>query len=295
MGETMKKNDQRDRLRAILSGQRCVMATSVFDPISARIGDALNVEVGMMGGSVASFAVLGNPDLTLTTLTELAEQVRRVCRSSRLSLMVDADHGFGNALNVMRTIEELETAGAAAVTIEDTLLPRAYGATDATQLISLEEGVGKIKAAVRARADSGLLVMARTSATAITGIDDAVKRFVAYEKAGADVIFVPGLKKKEHLDRISEAVSLPLVLGTTGPALLEDPLYLPSRGVRIWFNGHHHFTAAVQAIYESAKAERLRFGFPVPEAVAPNALLSLLTQDAEHARYTADFLGGIES
>jgi carboxyvinyl-carboxyphosphonate phosphorylmutase len=135
---TMKKNDQRDRLRAILSGQRSVMASSVFDPMSARIADALNVEVGMMGGSVASFAVLGDPDLILTTLTELAEQVRRVCRASNLSLMVDADHGFGNALNVMRTIEELENAGAAGVTIEDTALPRAYGTSDAAQLISLE-------------------------------------------------------------------------------------------------------------------------------------------------------------
>jgi carboxyvinyl-carboxyphosphonate phosphorylmutase len=287
----MKKNEQRDRLRAILSSQRSVMATSVFDPMSARIADALNVEVGMMGGSVASFAVLGDPDLILTTLTELAEQVRRVCRSSNLSLMVDADHGFGNALNVMRTIEELENAGAAGVTIEDTALPRAYGTTDAAQLISLEEGVGKIKAAARAAAGSGLVVMARTSAAAITSIDDAVARLLAYEQAGADALFIPGLKKKEHLDRIFEAVHLPIVLGTSGPALLEDPHYLPSRGVRLWFNGHQHFTAAVQAIYQSVRAERQRFGCELPESIAPDALMALLSQSARHDHNTADFLG----
>jgi carboxyvinyl-carboxyphosphonate phosphorylmutase len=99
----------------------------------------------MFGGSVASLAVLGDPDIALITLTELAEQMRRMSRAAALPVLVDADHGYGNALNVRRTVQELETAGAAGLTIEDTLLPQAFGQTK-TQLISLVEGVGKMKA-----------------------------------------------------------------------------------------------------------------------------------------------------
>src|SRR5579864_9810917 len=132
---------RRDQLRSILSGPVCVRPGSVYDAISIRIAEDVGFELGMFGGSVASLAVLGDPDVALITLTEVAEQMRRMSRASRLPVLVDADHGYGNALNVRRTIEELEAAGAAGLTIEDTLLPPVYGETR-TQLISLEEGVG---------------------------------------------------------------------------------------------------------------------------------------------------------
>lgn len=125
----MNAQDKRKSLAALLAGKRCVYAGSVFDPLSARIADEVGFEVGVLGGSVASFAVLGAPDLMLLTLTELAEQVRRICRASELPVIVDADHGFGNALNVMRTVEELASVGAAGLSIEDTLLPRAFGSS----------------------------------------------------------------------------------------------------------------------------------------------------------------------
>src|SRR5947209_13592670 len=143
---------RRDALRAILAGSACIRPGSVYDAISIRIAEDLGFEVGMFGGSVASLAVLGDPDITLITLSELTEQMRRMSRAAALPVLVDADHGYGNALNVRRTVEELETAGAAGLTIEDTLLPQAYGAEEA-QLISGEEGVGKLKAAVEVRAD----------------------------------------------------------------------------------------------------------------------------------------------
>jgi carboxyvinyl-carboxyphosphonate phosphorylmutase len=151
---------RREKLRSILSGSTCIRPGSVYDAISIRIAEDLGFELGMFGGSVASLAVLGDPDVALITLTELAEQMRRMSRASALPVLVDADHGYGNALNVRRTIEELETAGAAGLTIEDTLLPQAYGET-ATQLISLEEGVGKMKAALDARRDSSLVIVGR--------------------------------------------------------------------------------------------------------------------------------------
>src|SRR5581483_3169109 len=118
---------RRRRFRAQLGERRCIHPGSVFDPISARIAADLGFEVGMLAGSVASLAVLGAPDLILLSLSEFADQAYRINRAADLPLLVDADHGYGNALNVMRTVEELETAGVAALSIEDTALPRGYG------------------------------------------------------------------------------------------------------------------------------------------------------------------------
>src|SRR6516162_556279 len=166
---------RREKLRAILSGMRCIRPGSVYDAISIRIAEDLGFEVGMLGGSVASLAVLGDPDIALITLTELAEQVLRMSRAAALPVLVDADHGYGNALNVRRTVQELDAAGAAGLTIEDTLLPQAFGEAK-TQLISLEEGVGKMKAALDGRGDPSLVIMARTGASSITTLGDAIAR-----------------------------------------------------------------------------------------------------------------------
>src|SRR5258706_13516161 len=168
---------RRDALRLILTGSRCIRPGSVYDAISIRIAEDLGFEVGMFGGSLA---VLGDPDVTLITLTELAEQMRRMSRAAALPVLVDADHGYGNALNVRRTVQELEMAGAAGLTIDDTLLPQAFGQTG-TQLISTEEGVGKMKAAVDARGDPRLVIMARSGAASISSLDAASARAVAYQ------------------------------------------------------------------------------------------------------------------
>src|SRR4051812_21825847 len=138
----MNARQRREKLRALLSGDRCVYPGSVFDPISARIAQDIGFEVGMLGGSVASMVVLGAPDIFILTLTEFADQIRRISRASALPLVVDADHGYGNALNVMRTVQELETAGVAGLTIEDTELPPVFGRPQDEALISVEEGVG---------------------------------------------------------------------------------------------------------------------------------------------------------
>src|SRR3982750_3889829 len=163
---------RREALRSIFWGSTCIRPGSVYDAISVRIAADLGFELGMLGGSVASLAILGDPDVALITLTELAEQMRRISRAAALPVLVDADHGYGNALNVRRTVQELEAAGAAGLTIEDTLLPQAFGRS-ATQLIPLEEGVGKMKAALDGRGDPSLVIMGRTGAASITSIDDA--------------------------------------------------------------------------------------------------------------------------
>src|SRR5436190_20668803 len=151
---------RREKFRAILNGDRCVHPGSVYDAMSARIAEDLGFEVGMYAGSTASLAVLGGPDLILLTLTEFAQQAYRINRAGNLPLLVDADHGYGNALNAKRTVEELETAGVSALTIEDTVLPAPFGGDDA-QLISIEEGVGKIRAALAGWQDPRLVVVGR--------------------------------------------------------------------------------------------------------------------------------------
>jgi carboxyvinyl-carboxyphosphonate phosphorylmutase len=163
----MRWSARRERFRSLLESGSCYCPASVFDPISARIAQNIGYEAAMLAGSVASMTALGAPDLILLTLTEFAEQAYRISRAATLPLIVDADHGYGNALNVMRTVEELEAAGVAALTIEDTLVPAAFGSTGKSALIPIEEGIGKMKAALSARSDAGLVVIGRTSAPAI--------------------------------------------------------------------------------------------------------------------------------
>jgi carboxyvinyl-carboxyphosphonate phosphorylmutase len=280
---------RRDVLRLILTGSTCIRPGSVYDAISIRIAQDLGFEVGMFGGSVASLAVLGDPDVTLITLTELAEQMRRMSRAASLPVLVDADHGYGNALNVRRTVQELETAGAAALTIEDTLLPQAYGETK-TQLIPLEEGVGKMKAAVDARDDPALVVMARTGAVSITSLDDAIARAIAYEATGVDALFLTGVKTHAELEAISAATKLPIVLGGF-PEEMIDLDYLANKRVRIALQGHAPFAAATQAVYETLKALRDGRSPKNLKGLASSDLNGRATRDAEMKARAGEFLG----
>src|SRR5712691_10815935 len=161
--------ERRRRYRQVLEGTSCIHPASVFDAMSARMAESLGFEVGMFSGSIGSGVVLGAPDLTVLTLTEFADQIRRIARGSDLPLMVDADHGYGNALNVMRTVEELEASGVAALTIEDTVLPTPFG-SGTERLVSIEEMLGKLRAAVAARQDPALVVLARTSSLRRGGV-----------------------------------------------------------------------------------------------------------------------------
>jgi carboxyvinyl-carboxyphosphonate phosphorylmutase len=280
---------RRDVLRLILTGSTCIRPGSVYDAISIRIAQDLGFEVGMFGGSVASLAVLGDPDVTLITLTELAEQMRRMSRAASLPVLVDADHGYGNALNVRRTVQELETVGAAALTIEDTLLPQAYGETK-TQLIPMEEGVGKMKAAVDARDDPALVIMARTGAVSITSLDDAIARAIAYEATGVDALFLTGVKTHAELEAISAATKLPIVLGGF-PEEMIDLDYLANKRVRIALQGHAPFAAATQAVYETLKALRDGRSPKNLKGLASSDLNGRATRDAEMKARAGEFLG----
>jgi oxaloacetate decarboxylase len=284
----MDWTERRDRLRTVIAGPRCIYPGSVFDPISARIAEDLGFDAMMFAGSIASFTVLGAPDVVTLTLTEFAQQALRINRAGKLPLLVDADHGYGNALSVKRTVEELETAGVAGMTIEDTLLPTPYG-SKGVGLIPVAEGVGKMKAALLGRQDRRLVVIARTSALSISGLDDTIERLKAYEAVGVDMLFMAGVKTRTQLDAVASAVKLPLFLGSAGPELY-DLDYLSARNVRVCLQGHMPFLAAVNATYETLKA--LRDGTPPAQitTVASPDLMKRVTRQADYTDWSREFL-----
>jgi oxaloacetate decarboxylase len=273
----MNSTERRNRARAILQGSACIHPASVHDPLSARIAEELGFELGMFAGSTASLAILGAPDHILITLTEFATQARRITRAGTLPLVVDADHGYGNALNVQRTVEELEVAGIAAMSIEDTDLPRPFGAAK-PRLISIAEGVGKMRAAVAARVDSSLCIFARTGAMSMTSREDCLARIKAYNDCGTDGIFLTGVTTRAELDAAAEVARQPLILGTLS-AEITDRDYLASRGVRIALQGHAPSQAAAQAIHATLKALR--------EGASPASLPGLPDKGAM-ARWTRE-------
>jgi carboxyvinyl-carboxyphosphonate phosphorylmutase len=244
----------------------------------------------MFAGSTASLTVLGAPDIIVLTLSEFAGQAYRINRAGNLPLLVDADHGYGNALNVKRTVEELETAGVAALTIEDTVLPRPFGDGKVT-LTSIEEGVGKMRAALSGRQDPGLVIAGRTSALTVTSTADAVVRAKAYEAAGVDALFFTGAKLRAQVDALAEAVKIPLILGGV-EGEVADLAYLSARRVRICLQGHQPIMAAMRAVHETLSA--LRNGTKPSELTnLPSAeLVRLVTRDDDYKTWTKDFLGG---
>ena len=287
-GVTMNCSPRRTKMRAIFDGDRCVFPASVYDPMSARAAQDIGFEAGMFAGSIASYTVLGAPDIIVLTLSEFADQAHRICRAADLPLIVDADHGYGNALNVKRTVEELETAGISCLTIEDTLLPKRFGAAG-TEFLSAEEGVGKMKAALAGRQDPGLIVLGRTSAVGANGVDDGIRRAQAYLDAGVDGIMFVGLKTRAELEAIAAALDAPLMIGGAG-AELQDAEYLAQCGVRVALQGHQPFMAAVKAMHDTLQA--LRDGVPPAklEGIAGAELMNRLTRDADYQGWIDEFL-----
>ena len=281
--------ERRRRYRQVLESTTCIHPASVFDAMSARMAESLGFEVGMFSGSIGAGTVLGAPDLSVLTLTEFADQIRRIARGSDLPLMVDADHGYGNALNVMRTVEELEAAGVAALTIEDTVLPTPFGG-HGEDLVSTDEMRGKLRAAVAARQDPALAVLGRTAALRRGGIAEAEKRLKAYQDTGIDGIFLAGASTREQVEAMHRATKLPLLLGGAPPALA-DRNFLATHGVRIALQGHHPFYAAAKAVYDTLKYLR-DGGAPagLKDRVASEELLRIALKLNEYTRRQSDFL-----
>ena len=284
----MTPTEQRQRLRAILAGTKCLTPASVYDALSARIAQSVGYELGMLAGSVSANTVLASPDLIVITLTEFADQVRRIMRYSTLSLMTDADHGYGNALNVMRTVEELEHAGVSGLSIEDTVLPTPFGAEKET-LVPLAEGVGKMKAALAARRDPSVVIAGRSSALKVEGMESALARFKAYSDAGVDAVFVIGLEKIEQLDAIRAVVKVPLIVGTAPAGITREAL--AASGARILLQGHSPIAAVAKALQDIYT--HLHGGGSPAELkgkIASNEEMEKFTNGAQYKQWQKDFL-----
>ncbi|MFL9811993.1 oxaloacetate decarboxylase [Stutzerimonas sp. VN223-3] len=282
---TSSHHELRNVFRTLLATPTCHHTASVFDPLSARIAADLGFEVGILGGSVASLQVLGAPDIALISLSEFAEQATRIGRVMRLPVIADADHGYGNALNTMRTVAELERAGVSALTIEDTLLPAHFG-RKSYDLISVEEGIGKLRAAQAARVDSALVIIGRTNAGA-QPLDEVIHRTRAYQGAGVDAICLVGVKDFDQLGVITEGLQVPLMLVTYGNPDLQNDSRLAELGVRIVVNGHAAYFAAIKATYDSLREQR---GIAVGNGLTASQLVARYTSPDDYITWARQYL-----
>ncbi len=199
------------RLRAMLTGSEMVLAPFIFDAFQARIAQAAGHHAAYMTG-FGTAASRGFPDVGLLTMAEMVENVRYIANAVDVPLICDADTGYGNPVNVYRTIREYEAAGAAALHIEDQVWPKRCGFLNGKQVIPLQDMVPKVKAACDARRSADFVVIARTDALAVNGWDDVIARARAYAEAGADVLFVDGIKTVADMRRyVKELGDLPLL------------------------------------------------------------------------------------
>ncbi len=282
--------ERRERFRSALSGTGLTYPAPVYDPISARLAEMVGFEIGFMAGSGPATAELCAPaGLMQLTSTELAQLVRRIGRVSGLSLVVVAENGYGNALNVMRTVEDLENAGAAAITIEDTALPAGFGSGGQERMVSLEEAVGKLKAALAARQDPSLVIVGRTGRSAVGDIPFVLRRVQAFERVGVDAIHLSGATTRDEIEAAHAETKLPLIVSRASE--VGDKHFLASNGVRIASAGHLSLWASVKAIYDTLKALRAgKTQSDLRPSVASPELMAELTRQAQYAQWIEDYL-----
>jgi methylisocitrate lyase len=198
-------------LKKLILDKKILLMPAAYDAVSGMIIEQVGFKATTVSGHATSATMLGKPDLSLITLTEIVSRTRNICEAVDIPVLVDGDTGHGNVLNVMRTVREIEKAGAAGLFIEDQTFPKRCGHLEGKQVISTEEMAAKIKAAVDAKEDPDFVIQARTDALATHGIDEAIERANIYREAGADLLFVEAPTTKEEIIRINEEVSAPTV------------------------------------------------------------------------------------
>ena len=197
-----------DRLKNLLDQKGIVVMPGCYDALSAKLIEREELNVGFMSGFAVSSTRLGMPDTGLISFSEMAEQVRNICNVTSIPIIFDGDTGYGNAVNVYRTVRGFADAGAAAIMIEDQKWPKKCGHTKGKDVVEIDEANSRIKAAVDASKmnDKDILVMARTDAIATRGLDDAIKRMQKFSELGADILFVEAIKSKEDMKRVIKEV-----------------------------------------------------------------------------------------
>lgn len=220
------KNTVRQRLRSRLTGGPMIVAPGIYDAYGARFVEEAGFEAAYMTGNGVSASLLGRPDVGLIDLTLLAAHAHRAAACIGIPLICDADTGYGNAVNVKRTVEEFEAAGVAAIHIEDQVSPKRCGHLPGSRpVVPMEEHAGKIEAALAARRDPDFIIIGRTDAAAGLGLDEAIRRGRAYRAAGADVVFVE-LKSSptiiEDMKRVTSEIDAPCLVNVDGGGKLGE-------------------------------------------------------------------------
>ena len=197
-----------DKLKNLLDQKDIIVMPGCYDALSAKLIEREELNVGFMSGFAVSSTKLGMPDAGLISFSEMAEQVRNICNVTSIPIIFDGDTGYGNAVNVYRTVRGFADAGAAAIMIEDQKWPKKCGHTKGKDVVELDEANSRIKAAVDASKmnNKDILVMARTDAIATRGLDDAIKRMQKFSELGADILFVEAIKSKEDMKRVIKEV-----------------------------------------------------------------------------------------
>jgi len=243
------------RIHALLEKERTLLFPGVYDALSAKLVEEAGFPLTFISGYSVAASHLGLPDFGYLTQTEVVAVARRVCASVSIPIIIDADTGYGNALIVIRTVNELIEAGAAGMFLEDQIWPKRCGHMKGKRVIPIEEHVQKIRAAVDARRNRDFFIVARTDARQVTGLDDAIRRCRRYREAGADALFVEGPRSVEELATIARELPPPLVAnmleGGVTPLLTKEEL--ESLGFQL-------IVCPLTALYASAKAMQEIFG-----------------------------------
>ena len=218
----------RARLRELVSAPAPLVAPGAYDALSARLIEQGGFHAVYMSGFGTTASLIGRPDVGLLSGTEMVDNARRIVSAVDVPVIADADTGYGNAINVVRTVQLFEQAGVSAIQLEDQVMPKKCGHMGGKVLVGADEMVGKLRAAVAARRDADLMIIARTDAVAVAGVDDAIQRARAFAKAGADALFVEAPASADDIVRVAEELRgvAPLVFnwaegGRTPPLSLE--------------------------------------------------------------------------
>jgi 2-methylisocitrate lyase-like PEP mutase family enzyme len=226
-----------DNFKTRLARNDIVLAPGVYDALSALVAEQAGFEALYLSGASIAYTRLGRSDIGLTTFTEVADTLARITERVNLPVIVDADTGFGNALNTQRTVRGFERAGAAMVQIEDQTFPKRCGHLDGKAVVPAREMVGKLKAALDARSSSDTLILARTDAVAVEGLEAALDRAEAYLECGVDALFIEALRSPEQMDaacsRFAHRVPLLANMVEGGKTPIQDAGALQAHGFRI--------------------------------------------------------------
>ncbi|AEE90606.1 2,3-dimethylmalate lyase [Tepidanaerobacter acetatoxydans Re1] len=196
-------------LRKLIEDEQILVAPGAHDVLTAKVIEKVGFNAVYMTGYGRAASYLGKPDVGLITMTEMQDQVSKLAAAVDIPVIADGDTGFGNAINVMRTVKEYEKAGAAAIQLEDQVAPKKCGHMIGRQVVSMDEMLGKIEAAISARQDPDFVIIARTDARTSMGFEEALKRAKAYAEAGADVIFFESPESKEEMIRLNKELNVP--------------------------------------------------------------------------------------